>query len=70
MSILKKGVRFNSQDTGAAITGDEIPFIVMNLTPSGMKKAAFIGFQYMKALGFSIDKALEVMGSKQEGEEG
>jgi hypothetical protein len=67
MSFLKKGVRFNSQDTGAAITDDEIPFIVTNLTPSGMKRAAVIGFHYMKSLGFSLNKALEIMGGKKEG---
>ena len=67
MSLLKKGVRFNSQDTGATLTDDEIPFIIMNLTPSGMKKAAIIGFQYMRFLGFSLNKALEIMGNEKEG---
>jgi len=67
MSLLKKGVRFNSQDSGAAMTDDEIPFIIMNLTQSGLKKAACVGFFYMKSLGFSLNKALEIMGSKKEG---
>ena len=68
MSLLKKGVRFNSQDTGAPITDAEIPFIIMNLTPSGMRKAAVVGFECMRHLGFSLNKALEIMGGKQEGE--
>ena len=66
MSILKKGIRFNSQDTGAAMTSGEIPFIVMNLTPSGMRKAAILGFEYMRSLGFSLNKALEIMGDATE----
>ena len=65
MSILKKGVRFNSQDTDTAMTDDEIPFIITNLTPTGMRKAACVGFHYMKSLGFSINKALEIMGNKK-----
>jgi hypothetical protein len=66
MSILKKGVRFVSQDTGKPITREEIPFIVHSLAPAGLRGAAIVGICYLYQHGYSINKALEFLGEKPE----
>jgi hypothetical protein len=64
VSILKKGVRFTSQDTNNPMTEDEIPFVVHSLTPTGMRRAAVVGVCDMCRQGFSINQALEILGDK------
>jgi hypothetical protein len=65
MSIFKKGVRFISQDTNEPIQEEEIPFILSNLTSAGLLRAAMVGFAFMHAQGFSINRALEVMSTNE-----
>ncbi|MDR2020500.1 MAG: hypothetical protein LBQ14_07025 [Treponema sp.] len=67
MSILKRGVRFMSQDTDYPIMEEEIPFIILNLTPTGMQRLAIVGLQYLRSLGYSINQALELLGDKPKG---
>ncbi|MDR2186374.1 MAG: hypothetical protein LBO80_12025 [Treponema sp.] len=62
MSILKKGVRFTSQDTGYPIMEEEIPLIILNLTPIGLQRLAIVGLQYLRGMGYSINQALEILG--------
>lgn len=62
MSILKKGVRFTSQDTGEPMVRDEIPLLVNNLTSTGMRRAAICGLCLMYQQGYSINAALEILG--------
>jgi hypothetical protein len=62
MTILKKGVRFISQDTGNPMLEDEVPFIIKNLTPKGMRCAAILGFVHLQRQGYTLNKALEILG--------
>jgi hypothetical protein len=64
VSVLKKGVRFTSQDTNSPMTEDEVPFVVHNLTPAGIRCAAAFGIWDMCRQGFSINQALEILGGK------
>jgi hypothetical protein len=64
MNILKRGVRFASQDTDFPILEEEIPLIVINLTPAGMRRLAILGLHYLRGMGYSINKALEILGDK------
>ena len=62
MSILKKGVRFTSQDTDYPMLEEEIPFIVLNLTPTSMQRLAIVGLQYLRGMGYSINQTLTFLG--------
>ena len=62
MNILKKGVRFVSQDTGKPISKEELPLVLCNLTPTGMRRAAIYGLCLMYRQGYSINAALEILG--------
>jgi hypothetical protein len=64
MSVLKKGVRFVSQDTNLPMLDEEVPFIITSLTPTGLRRAAIVGFACMQARGYSINQALEILGDK------
>jgi hypothetical protein len=64
MSVLKKGVRFVSQDTDLPMLEEEIPFLVLNLTPAGMRSAAIVGFHCLQRQGYSINKVLEILDEK------
>jgi hypothetical protein len=64
VSILKKGVRFASQDTNNPMLEEEIPLIVCNLTPKGIHRAALVGFCYMRQQRYSVNKVLEILGGK------
>jgi hypothetical protein len=41
---------------------EEVPLILANLTPQGRSRAAMVGFHYLQTLGFSINRALELLG--------
>jgi hypothetical protein len=64
VSILKKGVRFLSQDTNNPLTWDELPFLVDNLTPAGMRRAAVFGVCGMCLKGYSVNEVLEILGDE------
>jgi hypothetical protein len=64
MGILKKGVRFISQDTGEPMAEEEIPFLIHNLTPTGLRCAAIVGLYHLHQQGYSINSALELLGEK------
>jgi hypothetical protein len=66
MSIFKKGVHFFSQDTDEPMREEEIPFILSNLTPGGLFKAAMVGFAFMQANGFSLNHAIKIMSTNTE----
>jgi hypothetical protein len=60
--VLKKGVRFVSQDTGLPLLEEEIPFVITSLTPTGMRRAAELGFILIQRQGFSLNQALDILG--------
>jgi hypothetical protein len=64
MNILKRGVRFISQDTGEPMVEDELPLVVNNLTPAGMRRAAIVGVCQMCREGYSVNGLLELLGDK------
>jgi hypothetical protein len=66
VSILKKGIRFTSQDTGRPLLEEEIPFVITSLTNAGMRAAAEVGFYYLHKQGFSLDQALDILGNPKE----
>jgi hypothetical protein len=66
MNILKKGVRFVSQDTNTPISQKEIPFILEKLTPMGLRRAALVSLILMKNLGMTLNQALDILDDKPE----
>jgi hypothetical protein len=64
MSVLKKGVRFASQDTDFPMLEEEIPLLTVNLTPAGIRNAALVGCFYLRQQGYSINKVLEILDTK------
>jgi hypothetical protein len=64
VSVLKRGVRFASQDTGEPMAEDEVPLVIENLTPAGMRRAAIVGFVHLQRHGYTLDKAQEILGDK------
>jgi hypothetical protein len=64
MNILKKGVRFLSQDTGNPMAEEEIPLVVHSLTPAGIRRAAIVGVCQLYRQGHSVNKVLEILGGK------
>jgi hypothetical protein len=64
MGLLKKGVRFISQDTGAPMIEAELPFFVHSLTPVGLRRAAIVGLCHLYQQGCSVNSVLEILGEK------
>jgi hypothetical protein len=62
MKLLKRGVRFVSQDTDLPLLKEEVPLIIMNLTPAGLERAAMAGFHFFQTMGYSINQVLELLG--------
>ena len=62
MSILKRGVRFTSQETDKPMLKEEVPLVVMNLTTRGLRLAAAAGFGLLQSWGYSINQAIELLG--------
>jgi hypothetical protein len=51
-----------SQDTGEPLLQEEVPLVVMHLTPAGRERAALAGMNYFQAMGYSLNQALELLG--------
>jgi hypothetical protein len=68
MNLLKRGVRFTSQETDTPMLREEVPLVIMNLTPRGLRLAAAAGFGLLQARGYSINRALELLGDTPKGE--
>jgi hypothetical protein len=66
VTVLKKGVRFTSQDSGSPMSEDEVPYIIENLTPTGTRRAAIVGLVYLQRRGYTLNKTLELLGDKPE----
>jgi hypothetical protein len=64
MSLLKKGVRFISQDTNTPMTLNEIPFIFQELTPKAIQNAALFGLTWMMRQGMTLNQALDLLDDK------
>jgi hypothetical protein len=62
VNLLKRGVRFTSQDTNEPLLQEEVPLIVLNLTPAGRERAALAGIHYFQTMGYSLNQALEILG--------
>ncbi|MDR0878959.1 MAG: hypothetical protein LBN21_13000 [Treponema sp.] len=64
MKILKKGIRFFSQDTGTPMLEAEIPSLILNLTRGGMYRAALVGLCAMHEKGLTISQVLNILDNK------
>jgi hypothetical protein len=62
VNLLKRGVHFVSQDTNEPLLQEEIPLVVMHLTPVGRERAALVGMHYFQTMGYSLNQALELLG--------
>jgi hypothetical protein len=62
MRLLKRGVHFVSQETDKPMLQEEIPLVVMNLTPHGLQLAASAAFRLLQSWGYSINQAFELLG--------
>ena len=65
MNIIKRGVRFMSQETDKPMIVEEVPFIVNNLTPQGLRLAAIASFSLLQSWGYSLNQAIELLGGAE-----
>jgi len=62
MSLLKRGVLINVHEADTPMTREDIPLVVMNLSPHGLRLAAAVGLNVLQGWGYSLNQALAVLG--------